>query len=97
MNINSHEILQLTSYVLLTVAALATYLAASVGPYAAGKRVGRKELIDDLVGYSLENPAGFEIWLRKHQIETTEKETRQLSEKLSEKLSVKLAENPARG
>jgi hypothetical protein len=67
----------------LAASALISYFAVSLGPYAAGKGVGTKETLDRMVAFSLEDPEGFEIWLRTEQINAIRQEKSQLEKKLT--------------
>lgn len=67
----------------LGIAALVNYVAISLGPYAAGKSAGKKKTVDDLVAFSLDDPADFEVWLRGEQICLLEKQKQEAQDRLA--------------
>ena len=66
----------------LGIAALVNYVAISLGPYAAGKSAGKKKTVDDLVAFSVDDPADFDWWLGE-QICLLEKQKQEAQDRLA--------------
>jgi len=69
-------------YIALAIGAVLSYLVVSFGPYLAGKHDERRKTVKELIRFSLDDPEGFELWLREEQLKTTEADKQQLEETL---------------